>query len=319
MRKVSPVLLLVLGGWQFSASAQDSVTALLQKAIDESARAAGGNLLVVLGNLTYEYSGIGSSFSRYLEERLGAAIVDSPYADLVALDALKNVDPEFAKVFGEVFRVEQARDLVQGRFFDGSRSVRVELDVVNLRDATLIARKSVTIGKELIPSSVSVRPEGQEGAERASQDLQQVLEGGDAGFVVGLTTSRGKGAVYRQGEEVVIYVCANRDAYVKLYSINAEGNATLIFPNEYHRQNFIRRMTVVAIPEASYPFRFVIIPPFGTEFVKAIASTEQFSDIEVSFENLGQVTKRLVTRGIAVVGGEHGQAEALVPYTAVRE
>lgn len=62
------------------------------------------------------------------------------------------------------------------------------------------------------------------------------------------------------------------------------------------------------------------VPPFylayGVEFIKVVASTRQFSDIEQAFTDLGQATRSLLTRGLEVTGtGPEERAQAMVSYT----
>jgi hypothetical protein len=302
-----------------AASSQDPISALLQKALDEISAGYGQNIIAAFGNFTYEYSGMGSSFSRYLEDRLADAIEASPSIDLIVLNALENLDPAFKEVFKDVFKVEQARALIRGRFFDQGGSIRVELEIVSLVDAVLIGRKSINVSKELVPNQVALLPADYEKASKIGQDISQVFDASDGGLVVRAATNRGNGAVYKDGEEMMVYFFANQDTYVKVYSINAIGSTSLIFPNRYHTNNLIHAKTLTVIPDDSYPFRFVITPPFGTEHIKVIASTGQFEDIEAAYVDLGNATKGLLTRGIGVTQRKSGVAEALLTYTAVKE
>ncbi len=139
----------------------------------------------------------------------------------------------------------------------------------------------------------------------------------DEDFVVRATTNRGDGAVYRDGEEMVISFFANRDAYFKVYHIEAGGKMKLIFPNEYHQDNFIPKLTLTHIPGRGHPFAFVLGKPYGIEFIKVMASTTRFKDIEQAFKLLGRATKGLMIRGLTVEQREGDLAEALIRYTIV--
>jgi hypothetical protein len=137
-------------------------------------------------------------------------------------------------------------------------------------------------------------------------------------MVIQVSTDRGNGGVYRNGEKLTIHFFANRDAYVKIYHIDVKGIAQLIFPNTYWTANFVHGNVVVDIPDPKvYPFEFVMTPPYGTEHIKVVASTVQFSDIEDSFKDLGKATRGLVARGLQVTGA--AVAETLLSYTIVNE
>jgi len=61
----------------------------------------------------------------------------------------------------------------------------------------------------------------------------------------------------------------------------------------------------------------VLDEPYGTEFIKVMASTSQFADIEESFKDLGQASKERLTRGLTVEQRQGDLAEKLIRYTIV--
>ena len=79
-------------------------------------------------------------------------------------------------------------------------------------------------------------------------------------------------AVYQVGEPIRISVKVNRDAYVYLFNINADGSIDLILPNAYDRNNRLRAGQVRTYPPSGARYRFSITGPEGVNYVLALAS-----------------------------------------------
>jgi len=322
MRALLALLLLVLPSLPLQAQSGGSPEALstaLRSALDAIGRAHGRNLTAVFGNFTYGESGLAGPFSRFLEEQLAQAVIESPYFDRVVLDALDNLDPAFLQAFGGVFRLEQADSLIRGTYSEREGRVAVALEVISLTDGTLVGKKTVAFERALLPAQAALRPDDYNRASAAARRLGGVLPGGSSEFSIRISANRGNGGVYRDGEELTISFFADRDAYLKLYHIDVNGKAKLIFPNPFHSDNRIRAGRLTVIPDASYPFRFVLGPPFGTEYIKAVASTEPFTEVEAAFQELGPAGRELLTRGLAPRREGGLTAEALLSYTIVEK
>ncbi|MDK2785353.1 MAG: hypothetical protein PWQ80_32 [Thermotoga sp.] len=91
-------------------------------------------------------------------------------------------------------------------------------------------------------------------------------------FTVDVWLDKPEGSVYNVGERIEIFVKSSRDAYILVYDINAQGKVTLIFPNKYESDNFVRANEIKKIPSRStYSLR--VSPPYGKEYIQVIAST----------------------------------------------
>ena len=91
-------------------------------------------------------------------------------------------------------------------------------------------------------------------------------------FTVDVRLNKPEGSVYNVGERIEIFVKPSKDAYILVYDINVDGKVTLIFPNKYESNNFVRANTIKKIPSKStYSLR--VSPPYGKEFIQVIAST----------------------------------------------
>jgi len=91
-------------------------------------------------------------------------------------------------------------------------------------------------------------------------------------FNIDVWVDRGDGGIYYPGDNLYVYFRADRDCYLTLIDFPPEGGATVIFPNAYHSNNFIRGGRVYRIPAPGYDFEFSIAGPSGMEVIKAIAT-----------------------------------------------
>ena len=57
--------------------------------------------------------------------------------------------------------------------------------------------------------------------------------------------------------------------------------------------------------------------PYGTEFVKLVASTLQFAAIEEDFQGLGGPSKDVITRGLSIEQREEQLVRAMISCTIV--
>ena len=102
-----------------------------------------------------------------------------------------------------------------------------------------------------------------------------------------------------------------------MYQIDVLKRTQLIFPNPFFSDNSIRGGKIYRIPDSHYPFDFVLSEPLGTEFIKVIASTVPFEDVENSFEDIGEARGALFTRGLKIEKKDEMVAEAIISYTII--
>jgi len=128
-------------------------------------------------------------------------------------------------------------------------------------------------------------------------------------------TGLAAGAVYREGEDLVVLVTVNEDAWVKVYHIDVDGAVQLIWPNRFGGGGKIGAGEAVRIPGSGAPFAFRMTPPFGTEFIKVVASTRPFASNEADFVALEGDARGVIARGLAVASADAAErAEAMASY-----
>jgi len=120
-------------------------------------------------------------------------------------------------------------------------------------------------------------------------------------FEIELWTNRKE---YRLGQKIVFHFRAERDCYLNLVDINSQGEISLIFPNRFHQDNFVKGGRTYQIPGPDYGFSFQIEPPVGRERIYAVASTSPMDIFQNDFEQAAFTT---LTRG----GGSRSQARGI--------
>jgi hypothetical protein len=104
--------------------------------------------------------------------------------------------------------------------------------------------------------------------------------GARAGIVEGeprveVWTDRGTGGVYRVGEDVEIYIRADRDCYVIVYEVDTDGYLRLLFPYRCESDGFVAGGRVYRL-RPGYHGRYYVSGPSGVEYVHALASVRPF-------------------------------------------
>ena len=308
------------------AQADDRIDGLMDEALKTLSSGNPSLTVVSLGNFTYADKEVGSSFSRYLQELLSSALTRSSNFELFARDRLEQilqtmelnlsdlVDQQSATRIGALKGVQ---GLLGGRFFDEESHVRVFLELVEIESGIVRSKIAVDLPRSSIPSTLSIQPENYSDAMFVLEELREVQNAGNTSFVVKAWTTRGNGGTYRDGESLVINFFANRDCYIKVYHVDVNRKMKLIFPNQYYDNNFIKEKKIYKIPDSSYPFKFGLTQPYGTEFIKVIASTLQFKDIEASFQEIGTASRGAIQRGLNIKAKKSQVTEAMISYTII--
>lgn len=250
---------------------------------------------VALGCFTYEYTDLPTPFNRWLEDTLGSVIYSTKKIKLFTRRAPVAMDPAFRDSFEDFFRSNNVGGIISGKYFDEGDKVKIKLEVVDLSTGNLLGQQELFTPKSSLPEGLSIKP--QKEAEVIKNKIADVSPAKDQGMTVSVATEKGKGASYEEGEYIHMFVTVDRDAYIKVYSINSNGNISLIWPNQLGGSGRVLAGQALTIPTAQDPFEFPIVPPFGTEFVKVLASSEPFAVTEESFTDLGTDWERVKKAG----------------------
>ena len=307
------VMLAALGG--YSQGWEASVPPALDKLTEKYYKPS---ILVAFGTFTFAETDIASPFSRWLEGDLAAAVAKSSRVQLFNKAAAAAMDPAFRKIYGDFFATNSVDALLSGRYYDEGKAVRVHTELTGLSDGVLIGTEDFIIPVSSIPRDISIGPTKE--ALSAANNLGGIVSAREAAdFKVSVSTERGASAVYREGEDMVVLVTASKDAWIKVYHIDVDGKVQLIYPNRFGGEGRIRAGQAVKIPEGGDPFKFKMTPPYGTEFIKVVASTGAFAKNEEDFTELGADARGVISRGLAVLGaGTAEKAESLASYVITK-
>ena len=275
------------------------------------------------GTFTYGYSDLPSPFSRWLEDELGTAISKSGKLKLFNRSAAAAMDPSFKSVYGDFFTKTGVDALLAGHFDLGGMP-KVHLELTGLSNGTLIGTTEIIVPVSSLPAGLQIRPSPK--VQELASSLSGVLPATDKSantqaqkLTVSASTDRGTGAVYKEGENLVVLATVNMPAYVRIYHIGVDKKIQRIYPNRFGGgDGFIASGAIVRIPGTSDPFTFRMGPPFGTEFIKVVASTKPFSPDDKDFTDLEGDAKGVLISGLRTGDGADAlYAEALATYVIV--
>lgn len=256
-------------------------------------------LTVALGTFSYDHSNLPTPFSRWLEDRIMQSASLYRRVKLVDRRAAAAMDPAFQALYAEFFKTTGTQALLYGRYYLEGGDVKVELRLSDLATATLVGSATLIIARASVPSGISVEPSA--GELSRAQELVRLGIATPGGLQVSVSTDRGSGAAYRDGERLTVMLTVNKDAFVRLYHVDAAGRIQLIWPNPWDGgDGFLKAGQTATLPPKGEPFVFQLHPPYGLEFLKAVANTRPFTDAQAPFSPLGNDYKGVATRGLSV-------------------
>ena len=280
---------------------------------------------ISVGGITYAGSKLGTPFSSYLTDILedvilkqgGFELVDQ-YAREAVMDEMMLALSGLSDSRNEIGELTQIEIMIDGRFYQSGGEIILSLDFLDMKTSRIIKNAVINIPDSDLPLGLQILPDNYANAQLVLEELSKVSNTGDGKLEIRAWTNKGESGVFKDGEKMVINFFANQSCFIKIYSINAEGEMSLIFPNLFCLDNKIEGGKLYKIPDKSYGFEFLMGPPYGVEFIRAEASTAQFSFEEEAFESLGQMSAEALARGISVKKTDALRAETQISYTIIR-
>ena len=280
---------------------------------------------VGLGSFTYADTQLPTPFARWFEDELRLAFAKTAKMKLFDKQVAAAMDPAIRALYGDFFGTDRADSILYGKYAQDDRGVLVTMTLTYLSTGGLISETRYAVPASAIPSNVDVQPSVKmvQTAAALSQLFPAAGAGGQVGsgqqgpaqdFVVTLSTDRGQGAVYRDGERLTLLVTSSKDAYLKIYHVDVNGVAQLIWPNRFGGSGKIKAGEALKFPGPNDKFQYVLGRPYGTEYIKAVASTKPFATMEADFSDLQGSAVAAISRGLSVVSSDTTRAEALVVY-----
>ena len=213
------------------AVAQDSGNVIIPNVMTElptflESMAAGHykpSLTVGMGSFTYAETGMPTPFARWIEDELRAALTETPHLKLFDKQIAAAMDPSIRARYEGFFGEGRVDSLMYGSYAARGSAVEVRMSLTDLGTGQLIAERRIDIDARHLPAGIGIEPTLQ--AMRTAESLAGIGQGAEQGLAISMSADRGQGAVYRDGERLTLFITSNRDAWLKLYHVDARGVA----------------------------------------------------------------------------------------------
>lgn len=205
------------------------------------------------------------------------------------------VESEGMAIMGEI---ETQKEVKERAKIDAQNKAVEKAVGVFIRSHTLVSNSQ--LAEDLIYASVRGKIKKteiiKEGWDEKDRNLYKVKlkalvepvypEKGE-GISVKLSLSK---TVLREGEEVNIFFQTNRDSYVYIFSVAADGSVTLLLPNSMNKDNLIKSDNAYEFPpvESQVRLRAIFLPEFKgkitEEKIKIIATMKKEDLVPLGFQ-----------------------------------
>ena len=91
-------------------------------------------------------------------------------------------------------------------------------------------------------------------------------------------TAKKDNMYYRSGEHIIIYLIADRDAYLKLDYFQADGNVVHLIPNLFEEKHEIKAGQIYVVGGNKSKLKLVVENPYGEERIQAMVSASPLND-----------------------------------------
>ena len=102
---------------------------------------------------------------------------------------------------------------------------------------------------------------------------------------------------YEVKDKIVFYIKSEKNGYLTILDVSPSENITVIFPNKFHRDNFIKAGVTYQVPSPDYGFNFQVTGPAGLERIKAIITSNKTSLLKLNLDEGFHSVKKGTTRG----------------------
>jgi hypothetical protein len=291
---------------QAAAGAFRDIVAQVRRILDQN-KVTQRPLKVLLGEITYQNTEYGSPLSVSVKESLRREFQRFPEVVLLESPRLRGLEVvEKPKTTAALAEIVEAEFWLTGEYWKTANGVDLRISVRRRPGDQLLGVANALLPPHSVPAEVNDIPTNLKEAQ-ANHKIEEQLaplasSQSEKSLQIEVWVDRGKGAVYVEGDELLVFVRANREAYVQLYYTDATNQTYQIFPNRYHAEGKISGNVVVRIPEPQDGFIFRIKAPFGVESIMALASTKPLGELNIAISSAGPFKKlERGLRGLEVV------------------
>lgn len=284
-----------------------------------------GNKTISIGNFYYGDSKTGSALSFYIRENLTRVLVTSSSFSVFAKDKLEEIldaqelslsdlsDTDRSIEIGNLGSIEA---LLNGRFFQENNTIKLYVTLVSTETGMITNAIETLVPLSALPNELAVQPANFDFAKKTEQALVNPHNSGSNTLGIKAWFSRGEGPVYKTGEKLKIYFSSKKACYIRIYHIDVHGTMQLIFPNQFSPSKRLEANRTYSIPDSDDPFSFTLTQPFGTEFIKVVASDKPFTNEVEAFQATDTAGRGLIVEGINNAD-DVTNSELLLNYTII--
>lgn len=291
---------------------------------------------VVMGSVRYGDTRLGSEFGKRMETLIERELSQISDIQVIRRQTTRGIDQlekvSKARGIGVTDRpissmsspaiqaeLDGAEGALEVSYVPEGRWVTIDLRLIQAGSGITLASAGSSSERRLIPADIQLIP------PYSGIDLPPLPADKSGSIRLELTTQRGDGATFAEGEKITYYVSSDRDSYMLLLYKDAENRLIQMYPNARSGKGFHKAGEYMAIPDKADSFDFTITAPFGAEQVWVFASGTPFPPLKGNGLSNGlMVLKEDLNHVIAQLRA-HGQrpevsyGEANVVVTTVKE
>ncbi|HOV14086.1 MAG TPA: DUF4384 domain-containing protein, partial [Spirochaetota bacterium] len=216
---------------------------------------------------------------------------------------------------------QKVQGFVSGSYWDLDKdNIEVKIKIYDIDKKEKIIDEMFTIKKNVFGNKMKFIPDNIDDFEKKYSDMANIFQNEE--FNIRIWPNKGDNATYKDGEYLIPYFISNKDCYVRVYLIGADGNAMMVFPNFYNKNNFIQKNKIYKIGDPKFSsFLIELTKPYGCEMLVAVASSTEFQD-KINFEKDVPIYDEKINLKGVIVKGVNGKenksvTQASATYTII--
>jgi hypothetical protein len=212
-------------------------------------------------SLTYRDLGLESESTKFISGLIKAEIEKQERAELLMPTA--------------VFRNPQL--VIEGELWDDSDEIEIRLRLLNFTTGQAMSTADSRFSRKLLPKQVKIEPPSGDNLtiiQKVVKLLNKYFPRGGE-FQVGVWPDKGTDTVYVEGDNLVVYIRPEKDAYLYVDYYQIDGNVVHLLPNE-QENNFVKggARYILGDPTGG-GYQFIVNAPFGEEMLVVVASQKR--------------------------------------------
>jgi len=264
-------------------------------------------IAVSIGNFVYEDTKLMSPFSSLLRDELKTALASTGKFKIISRERLNDLlkekrfqnmnifDPGHEKIKIKLNNIDA---IVRGRFYYRYPYITVFTELVwfdgGETKSTKIVLNENNVHTEILPINLKK-------SKKNIVDIRNQIKKIPHDFNIELATVDLKRS-FKSGEKIRFKIRSAKNCNIAVFCHQSDGSTVLLFPNNWNDNTLIKANSDVFIPEnTNKNFEIEVGPPFGSDIVQVIAST-QASELHRKMSELVQAHSSYkycdITRGL---------------------